>query len=57
MTLEDHIFVLEADRGNLHLRVKELLAEAELWKEIAAALQRDFDAAINAPCPHCGERP
>ena len=57
MTLEDHIVVLEADRGNLHLRVKELLAEVELWKEIAAALQRDFDATMNAPCPHCGERP
>ena len=37
-------------------KVRLLQKEVELWKDRTAALQRDFDATLNAACPHCGQR-
>jgi hypothetical protein len=32
-----------------------LKAEVELWKDRCEALQRDFEATLEASCPNCGQ--
>ena len=34
--------------------IERLRAEVELWKDRCGALDRDFRATLDAPCPHCG---
>ena len=41
----------------LKRRLVEARDQAEIWKERFAAVNRDFDATLQSPCPYCGERP